>query len=243
VGRQARDLSHGSEEAPRRSDDCAGLPLPGHPTTWAHLRGFPLGRIRVGGRDTSPSLSPPKLTDRRIVVFACRPSILPCQKRVPFAPAREIGRAKRPADLCQLEPVRGRKTPYGAAPESNRPSVGLPRRTGFEDRLGHRAHAAPPASVIAGTVPPGTVPPGTVPITRPKAVRFGRTVPVRGQSLRQRRDAERRSTRWSPTRRVRPSASKRSSSSCAVRREMPSASRKPASVIGSSVCSASRPRS
>ena len=32
---------------------------------------------------------------------------------------------------------------HGAAPESNRPSVGLPRRTGFEDRLGHRAHAAP----------------------------------------------------------------------------------------------------
>src|SRR4051795_8034242 len=31
----------------------------------------------------------------------------------------------------------------GAAPESNRPSVGLPRRTGFEDRLGHRARAAP----------------------------------------------------------------------------------------------------
>ena len=31
----------------------------------------------------------------------------------------------------------------GAAPESNRPSVGLPHRTGFEDLLGHRAHAAP----------------------------------------------------------------------------------------------------
>ena len=44
--------------------------------------------------------------------------------------------------------------------------------------------------------------------------------------------AERRSTRSSPTRRVRPSASKRSSRSCAVRREMPSASRKAASVIG-----------
>ena len=33
----------------------------------------------------------------------------------------------------------------GAAPESNRASVGLPRLTGFEDRLGHRAPAAPPA--------------------------------------------------------------------------------------------------
>src|SRR6476659_1880137 len=68
----------------------------------------------------------------------------------------------------------------GAAPESNRPSVGLPRRTGFEDRLGHQARAAPPASVVAGTVPPGTVP-----ITGPQATRSG-TVPVRGQSLRQR---------------------------------------------------------
>ena len=28
---------------------------------------------------------------------------------------------------------------YGAAQESNLPSVGLPRLTGFEDRLGHRA--------------------------------------------------------------------------------------------------------
>jgi hypothetical protein len=28
---------------------------------------------------------------------------------------------------------------YGAAQESNLPSVGLPRLTGFEDQLGHRA--------------------------------------------------------------------------------------------------------
>jgi hypothetical protein len=32
---------------------------------------------------------------------------------------------------------------YGAAQESNLPSLGLPDLTGFEDRLGHRAHAAP----------------------------------------------------------------------------------------------------
>ena len=32
---------------------------------------------------------------------------------------------------------------HGAAQESNLPSVGLPRLTGFEDRLGHRARAAP----------------------------------------------------------------------------------------------------
>jgi hypothetical protein len=31
----------------------------------------------------------------------------------------------------------------GAAPESNRASVGLPHLTGFEDRLGHRARATP----------------------------------------------------------------------------------------------------
>jgi len=35
----------------------------------------------------------------------------------------------------------------GAAPESNRPSRGLHDRTGFEDQLGHRAHAAPRARV------------------------------------------------------------------------------------------------
>jgi hypothetical protein len=32
-----------------------------------------------------------------------------------------------------------RVSAYGAAQESNLPSVGLPRLTGFEDRLGHRA--------------------------------------------------------------------------------------------------------
>jgi hypothetical protein len=32
---------------------------------------------------------------------------------------------------------------YGAAQESNLPSRGLHDRTGFEDQLGHRAHAAP----------------------------------------------------------------------------------------------------
>ena len=39
-------------------------------------------------------------------------------------------------------PARGLPWPfvgYGAAQESNLPSVGLPRLTGFEDRLGHRA--------------------------------------------------------------------------------------------------------
>ena len=38
--------------------------------------------------------------------------------------------------------LRGR-LPNGAAQESNLPSRGLHDRTGFEDRLGHRAHAAP----------------------------------------------------------------------------------------------------
>ena len=35
---------------------------------------------------------------------------------------------------------------YGAAQESNLPSDGLRRLTGFEDRLGHRARAAPEAN-------------------------------------------------------------------------------------------------
>ena len=43
----------------------------------------------------------------------------------------------------------------GAAQESNLPSVGLPRLTGFEDRLGHRARAAPQASYQAKTRPLG----------------------------------------------------------------------------------------
>jgi len=38
----------------------------------------------------------------------------------------------------------------GAAPESNRPSRGLHDRTGFEDRLGHRARAAPALRLPGG---------------------------------------------------------------------------------------------
>jgi hypothetical protein len=83
----------------------------------------------------------------------------------------------------------------GAAQESNLPSDGLRRLTGFEDRLGHRARAAPPANVAQPDL------------------------------------ALRRSTRSSPTRRVRPSASKRSSRSCACLRPPPVRSRKRARVI------------
>src|SRR3954468_23794084 len=51
-----------------------------------------------------------------------------------------------------VTPPRGRGFLFsGAAQESNLPSVGLPRLTGFEDRLGHRARAAPgPATLVAG---------------------------------------------------------------------------------------------
>jgi hypothetical protein len=43
---------------------------------------------------------------------------------------------------------------YGAAQESNLPSLGLPDLTGFEDRLGHRAHAAPSRSLAPGVCRP-----------------------------------------------------------------------------------------
>ena len=49
--------------------------------------------------------------------------------------------------------VRTRGEVYGAAQESNLPSLGLPDLTGFEDRLGHRAHAAPGRSVARDLVP------------------------------------------------------------------------------------------
>ena len=44
--------------------------------------------------------------------------------------------------------------PSGAAQESNLPTVGLQRPAGFEDRMGHRARAAPGASSV---VAPGSV--------------------------------------------------------------------------------------
>jgi len=43
------------------------------------------------------------------------------------------------SDAALLNPDPGN----GAAQESNLPSRGLHDRTGFEDQLGHRAHAAP----------------------------------------------------------------------------------------------------
>src|SRR3954463_3408128 len=38
---------------------------------------------------------------------------------------------------------------YGAAMESNHPTVGLPRPAGFEDRMGHRPRAAPRAHLAS----------------------------------------------------------------------------------------------
>jgi hypothetical protein len=40
---------------------------------------------------------------------------------------------------------------YGAAQESNLPSDGLRRLTGFEDQLGHRARAAPLYTIWTST--------------------------------------------------------------------------------------------
>jgi hypothetical protein len=45
-----------------------------------------------------------------------------------------------PCFTCPITPING------AAQESNLPSLGLPDLTGFEDRLGHRARAAPGAA-------------------------------------------------------------------------------------------------
>jgi Sigma-70, region 4 len=65
---------------------------------------------------------------------------------------RSTRRLPRPIRVC-LAPrsSRPRRSGFwlnGAAPESNRPSRGLHDRNGFEDRLGHRAPAAPPASLV-----------------------------------------------------------------------------------------------
>jgi len=48
-------------------------------------------------------------------------------------------------DVARSRPARAvaRGRHHGAAQESNLPSRGLHDRSGFEDRLGHRAHAAP----------------------------------------------------------------------------------------------------
>ena len=78
----------------------------------------------------------------------------------PAPPCRGGCAMARPARASTLAVERN-----GAAPESNRPSVGLPRRTSFEDSLGHRARAAPPPTVSrhgefdgAGRKPGGACP-------------------------------------------------------------------------------------
>jgi len=58
--------------------------------------------------------------------------------------------------------VKSRERLDGAAPESNRPSRGLHDRTGFEDLLGHRAHAAPPRRVALDDVVEGVLDPDAV---------------------------------------------------------------------------------
>src|SRR5436189_217720 len=79
-----------------------------------------VGVLRLSGREPHPAAAS-----------------APCEgkARAGCAPA---GTRKRPG-TCLLAWFRLN----GAAPESNRPSRGLHDRSGFEDRLGHRAHAAP----------------------------------------------------------------------------------------------------
>jgi hypothetical protein len=58
---------------------------------------------------------------------------------------RRRERSSRPTGRTRSRAEAASRARSGAAPESNRPSVGLPRRTSFEDSLGHRARAAPRA--------------------------------------------------------------------------------------------------
>jgi hypothetical protein len=92
-----------------------GLPQRPHcPTRGLLERGAP--RLRAGPRGVSGGLQPPR-----------------CVGRVGIS-----GRRSR------RESVAGKRFVFhGAAQESNLPSRGLHDRTGFEDQLGHRAHAAP----------------------------------------------------------------------------------------------------
>jgi|SRR5215211_3402946 len=61
----------------------------------------------------------------------------------------ETGWTTVSASIARIAGVAQYLFPSGAAQESNLPSVGLQRLTGFEDRLGHRARAAPPARLAA----------------------------------------------------------------------------------------------
>ena len=71
----------------------------------------------------------------------------PLRGAAPSGLERPARTRRRPTGDVRRGPVRSRGRLNGAAPESNRPSRGLHDRTGFEDLLGHRAHAAPPGSV------------------------------------------------------------------------------------------------
>ena len=62
-------------------------------------------------------------------------------------PARVLGGVRGLARRVRKVGAFAAASAYGAAQESNLPSDGLRRLTGFEDRLGHRARAAPPPTV------------------------------------------------------------------------------------------------
>src|SRR5207244_3631685 len=76
----------------------------------------------------------------------------------PFARRRREGRHYR-GDTGDQSELRALDASWvssdGAAKESNLPSEGLPRRHGFEDRMGHQTRAAPWASLRLGTTHAG----------------------------------------------------------------------------------------
>src|SRR5262245_39037843 len=81
------------------------------------------GSALTPGRSVYDSTSAPQLRHNR--------HRIPADSSVPRRTVRS-GRRRHGFRLAE------RKTAYGAAQESNLPSLGLPDLTGFEDRLGHR---------------------------------------------------------------------------------------------------------
>ena len=85
------------------------------------------GRARVAGQRRRPAAGAGRSPLARV------PGELPTRAEPSGA------RQRRRGDLGCRVGVRGMSRVNGAAQESNLPSVGLPRLTGFEDQLGHRA--------------------------------------------------------------------------------------------------------
>ena len=137
--RLSQDRSPGATKALHATKDCSGFT--GLVGAYCTIRSSNVKELKVGSKIFYIQVAG-KTFDRTARVRASRAPVTPPPRRSQADSGGLWGRPfrSRPHPRSGMN---ARDPCYGAAPESNRPSRGLHDRTGFEDLLGHRAHAAP----------------------------------------------------------------------------------------------------